>query len=395
MKKTKNSSIGSLVQSNNSVIVKLPKYNNVDIEKLQILQDNYNKAGIYMFKNLINGKSYVGSSENLRARFLQYFNTNYLLRNTCMYICRALLKYDYSKFSLTIIEYCSPSKCLERERHYFYLLNPEYNLTQDPAAPMSGRKHSEKSKLMISTANIGLKKGENHPMYGHSHSEETKQKMSESAKKRKNSGRFKKGEDHPNFCKKHSPESLAKIPSQQISVFDKDTNEMTRYDSISAAARALNINNGTISKYFANNQTKPYKGKYIFKKIQKKGLPVGKRFYTTGLNRNLDDLSVLNPNWISGFIDGEGCFHISVYSRSSSKLKWRVQANLEFGLHKNELPLLLGIQQYFKGVGNIFIDSKNNVAYFKVSKIEDLINIVIPHFNSYPLLTNKRKDFIL
>ena len=41
-----------------------------------------------MFKNLINGKKYVGSSENLRVRFMRYFNNNYLLRNTSMYICR-------------------------------------------------------------------------------------------------------------------------------------------------------------------------------------------------------------------------------------------------------------------------------------------------------------------
>jgi len=218
-----------------------------------------------MFKNLINGKSYIGSSENLRARFLQYFNTNYLLRNTCMNICKAFLKYGYSKFSLTILEYCEPSKCLERESHYFDLLNPEYNLAQDPAAPMSGRKHSEESKSKISKANIGLKKGENHPLYGHNHSEETKKKMSESHKKIDNYGRFKKGEDHPNFGKP-KPSGSGRV-CQSIEVSDLQEKTTTSYNSIGEAARALNINNGTISKYFANDQTKPYKGKYIFKRI--------------------------------------------------------------------------------------------------------------------------------
>jgi excinuclease UvrABC nuclease subunit len=65
--------------------MKLPKYN-FDIDKLRILQDNTKKSGIYMFKNLINGKRYIGSSVNLIIRFLQYLNTNYLLRNTCMNI---------------------------------------------------------------------------------------------------------------------------------------------------------------------------------------------------------------------------------------------------------------------------------------------------------------------
>jgi len=90
-------------------------YKNVDKEKLKILKDNQNKSGIYMFQNLLNEKKYIGSSENLRARFMRYFNKNYLLRNTSMYICRSLHLHGYGNFSLTILEYCEPEKCLERE----------------------------------------------------------------------------------------------------------------------------------------------------------------------------------------------------------------------------------------------------------------------------------------
>jgi hypothetical protein len=36
---------------------------------------------------------------------------------------------------------------------------------------------------------------------------------------------------------------------------------------MSEAARALNINLTVIVKYFANNQKKPYKGRYTFKKV--------------------------------------------------------------------------------------------------------------------------------
>jgi len=49
-----------------------------------------------MFKNSINGKRYIGSSENLRNIFLQYFNTNHLLNNQCMAIYCALIKHGYS-----------------------------------------------------------------------------------------------------------------------------------------------------------------------------------------------------------------------------------------------------------------------------------------------------------
>jgi len=82
------------------------------------MKDNKNKSGIYKWKNLVNDKQYIGSSNNLRIRFQSYFNINYLLRNKRMYICRALLKHEYQNFSLEILEYCEVSELLIREKHY-------------------------------------------------------------------------------------------------------------------------------------------------------------------------------------------------------------------------------------------------------------------------------------
>jgi group I intron endonuclease len=64
-----------------------------------LASENKNKSGIYMWKNLINGKQYIGSSVDLRNRFYQYFNLNYLIITKSMYICRTLLKDGYSIFS--------------------------------------------------------------------------------------------------------------------------------------------------------------------------------------------------------------------------------------------------------------------------------------------------------
>jgi len=59
-----------------------------------------------------------------------------------MHICYALLKYGYSNFSLGIIEYCEPEKCLEREDFYLSSLKHEYNILEKAGSPL-GRKHSE------------------------------------------------------------------------------------------------------------------------------------------------------------------------------------------------------------------------------------------------------------
>lgn len=56
---------------------------------------------------------------------------------------------------------------------------------------------------------------------------------------------------------------------------------------------------------------------------------------------------------------------------------------------------MLNIQEFFGGIGFITKDTKNNKGFFTVSKLDDLINVIIPHFNSFPLLTQKRLDYIL
>jgi group I intron endonuclease len=102
----------------------MPKYKDIDIDKIRILQENTKKSGVYMFKNLTNGKRYIGSSENLSRRFSEYLNTNYLIRAKYMNICKALLKHGYSNFSLEILEYSEVSELLIREKHYWDILNP-------------------------------------------------------------------------------------------------------------------------------------------------------------------------------------------------------------------------------------------------------------------------------
>jgi len=54
---------------------------------------------------------------------------------------------------------------------------------------------------------------------------------------------------------------------QKIEVTDIKNNTTTSYDSIHEVSRALNINQSSISMFLKNNQQKPYKGRYTFKKL--------------------------------------------------------------------------------------------------------------------------------
>jgi len=229
-------------------------YTNSDTCKEKILSENKNKSGIYMWTNSKNGKQYIGSAIDLQNRLSFDYSLKAMvnsLKNSQSSIYNALLKHGHENFSLTILEYCKPEQCLEREKYYLKKIKPEYNISLDPSAPMSGRKHSAKTKIIMSDTRKGIT-GENHPRYGKNHTEETKIIMSD----------VKKGEKNPMFGKNRSDKSI------QIEVTDLQEKTFTYYDSFSEAVKALNLpSHNVISNYILRNQIKPYKGRYTFKKI--------------------------------------------------------------------------------------------------------------------------------
>jgi len=284
-----------------------------------------------MWKNLTNDKCYIGSAVNLYNRLSSYHSTTYMeyaLTRGNSHIYRALLKNGYSNFSLTIIEYCEPEKCIEREDYYLCSLPHEYNILPK-AGSLLGHKHSDETKTIMSDNNKGSARreqarlrcaagennpmfgitGENHPRFGKNHSDETKKIISDAMTGEKNPMYNKprpvrswdifnseyniaKNPIAPFSGRKHSDESKlimsdvakksentgrfttgqerlegAGRPYKQIEVFDNKNNTITSYDSMSEAARALNINKSVINLYFTRNQQKPYKGQYTFKKL--------------------------------------------------------------------------------------------------------------------------------
>jgi LAGLIDADG endonuclease len=123
-----------------------------------------------------------------------------------------------------------------------------------------------------------------------------------------------------------------------------------------------------------------------------------KNFYSTINSTNTsyvreENQTKLNPNWITGFSDAEACFTVLFRKNCSSKVGYQVQPVFEIELHKQDLPLLIKIQSFFNGIGKIYF--KPNSVIFIVTKFQDLVNIIIPHFKLYSLRTQKSVDFLL
>ena len=97
---------------------------------------------------------------------------------------------------------------------------------------------------------------------------------------------------------------------------------------------------------------------------------------------------------MSGFCDAEGSFQVLVIKNKNSMLGWSVRSVFTIGLHSRDLALLLRIKSFF-GCGIIIKNDGQNEVSFRVNSLQDLTNIIIPHFSNYPLYTQKAADFML
>lgn len=102
--------------------------------------------------------------------------------------------------------------------------------------------------------------------------------------------------------------------------------------------------------------------------------------------------SSLNPWFLTGFSDAEGSFSILIQTNSKYATGWRIKPVFTIGLHKKDLDLLKNLQSYL-GIGKIHIHGKDSIQ-FRVDSLKDL-QILINHFENFPLVTAKLADYIL
>lgn len=117
---------------------------------------------------------------------------------------------------------------------------------------------------------------------------------------------------------------------------------------------------------------------------------------------------MLNPWFVTGFTDGEGCF--SLYVRADKQKRkntiatyYRWQVDFAFTLRGDDIKVLESIKDYF-GCGTVSLSKTNNainkihsygLCGYHVVVPNDLIEKVFPHFEKYPLESKKQKDFEL
>jgi hypothetical protein len=105
---------------------------------------------------------------------------------------------------------------------------------------------------------------------------------------------------------------------------------------------------------------------------------------------------MLNPHYVVGFVDGEGCFCISL-NKNGNRLP-EVRLMFEIELREDDEPILREIQRVLD-CGNIYrLEYKRYAKWrphvkLKVSNFSDISQKIIPFFQRYPPQAKKRQQF--
>ena len=109
--------------------------------------------------------------------------------------------------------------------------------------------------------------------------------------------------------------------------------------------------------------------------------------------------SKLNPNYIVGLVDGEGCFCVSFNKHKGNRLL-EVRLLFEIELREDDKEILELIKDSL-GCGNIYYLNYDRYEKwrphykYKVSNLSDIWMKIIPFFKKYPLQAKKKYSFNL
>jgi hypothetical protein len=99
----------------------------------------------------------------------------------------------------------------------------------------------------------------------------------------------------------------------------------------------------------------------------------------------------LEAQWITGFVDGEGCFHVGINPHSDMRCGYQVLPEFTVVQHERDAQLLHALKAHF-GCGVVRRNHGDRMAY-RVRGAEHLLRRIVPFFERHPLKSRKRQDF--
>ena len=100
----------------------------------------------------------------------------------------------------------------------------------------------------------------------------------------------------------------------------------------------------------------------------------------------------LDAQWITGFVDGEGCFHVGINAHAEMTTGFQVLPEFTVVQHERDVQVLHALKAHF-GCGVVRTNHGDRMAY-RVRGVKHLLEHVVPFFVKHPLKTRKNVDFL-
>ena len=99
----------------------------------------------------------------------------------------------------------------------------------------------------------------------------------------------------------------------------------------------------------------------------------------------------LEAEWVTGFVDGEGCFHIGISKHPGMSQGIQVLPEFTVVQHERDVQLLHALKAFF-GCGVVRVNHGDRMAY-RVRSLDHLRERIVPFFLEHPLKSKKQTDF--
>ena len=99
----------------------------------------------------------------------------------------------------------------------------------------------------------------------------------------------------------------------------------------------------------------------------------------------------LQSQWITGFVDGEGCFYVGINPHKEMTTGYQVLPEFTVVQHERDVQVLHALKSYF-GCGVVRVNHGDRMA-FRVRGKEHLLECIVPFFEKHQLKTKKGVDF--
>lgn len=103
-----------------------------------------------------------------------------------------------------------------------------------------------------------------------------------------------------------------------------------------------------------------------------------------------------DPYWVAGFTSGDGSFGVKTASSTTNKVGSRVQLRFAIGLNIREMELIKGLAAFFnlnKEANDKYVYITNDSVHLQLVRQSDILDIIIPFFEKYPIEGIKALDF--